>query len=77
MSQHAPQVCRSHPLDMQVCVPKNWSDKQVVEFAEANNPCGTSGGWQIRKEGSKFLAGAPERVPCNDRAGMVHIMLDA
>ena len=71
------QVTRQGILDMQVCVPTNWNDEQVIAFAEAENCCGTTGGWQIRREGDKFLGGAPERRPCRDREGFVHIMLDA
>jgi hypothetical protein len=64
-------------LDMQVCVPKEWTDAQVETFANADNPCGTSLGWQIRREGSPLLAGKPERVTCSTDADHVHIMLDA
>lgn len=71
------------PLGMQVCVPDNWTDKQVVEFAGLSEICGTSGGWGIRKEGNALLAGDPERAPCKShkggpgREGFVHIMIDA
>ena len=71
------EVTRAGFLDMQVCVPSDWSDNKVVAFAESNNPCGTTGGWQIRREGDEALAGCAERVPCEDRDGFVHIMLDA
>lgn len=71
------EVTRRGFLDMQVCVPEHWSDSQVMEFAEREYPCGTEGGWSIRREGDKHLAGMPERNACGDRAGHVHIMLDA
>lgn len=64
-------------LDMQVCVPKDWTDEQVLSFAETNNHCGTSHGWSIRKEGSQYLSGAPERVQCDELSNNVHIILDA
>ena len=64
-------------LDMQVCVPNDWSDKQAIAFAEEQFPCGTMNGWFIRRQGDKLLAGADERVPCKQRPGFVHIMLDA
>jgi hypothetical protein len=64
-------------LDMQVCVPKDFTDEQIVEFANGANPCGTTKGWTIRKEGDKALCGMPERNPCDERANCVHIMLDA
>jgi hypothetical protein len=58
-------------LDMQVCVPRNWTDEQVVSFANAENPCGTVLGWGIRRDGDA------ERVPCREYDGFVHLMLDA
>lgn len=70
-------VMRTGLLDMQVCVPADWTDKQIQEFSEAENPCGTTAGWQIRKQGDKLLAGCDERVPCAERKGFVHVMLDA
>ena len=71
------EVTRRGVLDMQVCVPTDWADEQVVEFAEGDSPCGTSNGWFIRRQGSKRLDGSDERVPCADRAEHVHIMLEA
>ena len=71
-----PEITRKGLLDMQVCVPKNWTDHQVKTFADDYNPCGTKNGWSIRKEGDKFLKGAHERVQCSDREDYVHIMLD-
>lgn len=70
-------VTQNRVFDMQVCVPSSWSDEEVLHFANAANPCCTSEGWFIRKEGSHYLGGDPERVPCEERDGMVHIMLDA
>lgn len=72
-----PEVTHTGIFDMQVCVPKGWTDKRVTDFANAMNPCGTSLGWTIRKEGRKDLLGDPERQPCTERKGYVHIMLDA
>lgn len=71
------EVTRMGVLDMQVCVPEDFTDEQVKAFANEANPCGTSYGWTIRQQGSKYLAGANERVPCEERPGHVHIMLDA
>lgn len=70
-------VTRKGLLDMQVCVPKKWTNKKVKEFAETEFPCGTSTGWGIRKQGDELLAGNDERVTCHDREDFVHITLDA
>ena len=72
-----PEIVRYGGLHMAVCVPEGWDDERVVRFAESGYPCGTSGGWFIRKEGSRFLAGDPERFPCDTKRGFVHIVLDA
>lgn len=71
------EITRMGALSMQVCVPKEWTDEQLLEFAEREYPCGTANGWQIRREGSELLAGYAERVTCEADPGKVHIMLDA
>lgn len=63
-------------LSMQVCVPKELTDEQVIEFAEDDNPSGTDKGWIIRKQGDESLMGKDERVVCEDDPEKVHIMLD-
>ena len=77
LQSNGAQVTRRGPLDMQVCVPKDWTDDQVKSFADRSNLCGTDHGWHIRKLGDKALAGDPERVQCKDDPRFVHIMLDA
>lgn len=67
----SPVVTRAGAFDMQVCIPADRTDDAIRTFAEAENPSGTMNGWQIRR------AGDPERRPCHDRAGYVHVMLDA
>lgn len=69
-------VIKASSLDMQVCVPKDWTDEQVKEFADRANLCGTYGGWFVRKQGSELLAGDDERVQCEQQSDRVHIMLD-
>lgn len=71
------EITKTGALDMQVCVPGDWTDEQVKSFADTHNLCGTEHGWQIRREGDPALAGCPERIQCADRSGHVHIMLDA
>lgn len=73
----APMVMYHGLLDMQVCVPESWTDEQVKTFAEEKIPCGTEGGWHIRRQGNPDLVGMPERNPCLGRKNYVHIMLDA
>jgi hypothetical protein len=70
-----PQVTRTGMLDMQVCVPTEYTDAQAEEFANAANPSGTEHGWRMRKADDPAQAGAPLRVKCRDRDGFIHIML--
>jgi hypothetical protein len=72
-----PVVTKRGPFDMQVCVPHDWCDRQIIEFAELNNPCGTELGWSIRRQGDALLSGAPEHQACQARPGFIHVMLDA
>ena len=72
-----PEVIRHSLLSLQVCVPSSWDDEAVRDFAEKERPCGTTNGWEIRRQGSKYLAGCDERVQCQDRPDFVHIVLDA
>jgi hypothetical protein len=72
-----PTVIRRGGLDVQVCVPHDWCDRQIIDFAELNYPCGTELGWSIRRQGDTLLSGAPERQACQARPGFIHVMLDA
>lgn len=71
------EVTQKGALDMQVCIPAEWTDRQITDFANENNPCGTMNGWFIRRLGDEALSGAPERNPCAERPDFVHVMLDA
>jgi hypothetical protein len=71
------EVIRHGALDMQVCVPADWTDEMVRAFAEGQYPCGTTNGRQIRREGDEMLRGASERGACASIAGHVHVVLDA
>jgi hypothetical protein len=71
-----PMVTRCRLASMQVCVPKDFTDEQVVSFANQTNPTGLDHGWGIRRQGDEALDGADERVQCSGRSGCVHIVLD-
>ena len=70
------QVVRRSLLSLQVCVPRDWSDSQVAEFANTTDPTGIDSQWAIRREGDSALSGDPERVQCESHADRVHVMLD-
>lgn len=71
-----PEITRNGILACQCCVPESWTDEEALEFVNKVNPSGISNGWSMRKQGSKYLNGANERIPCEERAGFVHIMFD-
>lgn len=64
-------------LDIQVCVPEDWTDDQVLKFAAKENIDSAGNDWVIRREGDMALADDPERAPCEDKGGYSHLMLDA
>jgi len=70
------EVTRIGLCSLQVCVPKNYTDQQVTDFANRDSPTGISSKWIIRKEGNPDLQNDPERQQCNERPDFVHIMLD-
>jgi len=70
------EVTQESVLSMQVCIPKDWTDKQVLQFAEDENPARTTSGWFIRRQGDKYLYGADERRQCAEKEENVHIVLD-
>lgn len=74
--EQIPEVARIGVLNMQVCVPDDWTDEQILEFAESRNPAGGHMQWEIRQQGSKFLIGADARVACQDKTNFVHVTLD-
>ena len=71
-----PEITRQGLLSIQVCVPHDWKDEQVTDFANQELPTSIKSRWSIRKAGHKLLQNDPERQPCNERSNFCHIMLD-
>lgn len=73
------QVVADRVLMVQVCVPGKWTDAQIVEFAveyERGSGVGRDNpAFSIRRGADKH--GNPERNPCAERDGYVHVMLEA
>jgi hypothetical protein len=69
------EVTRIGLVDMQVCVPSDWTDQQAEEFANSAHPAGTENGWRLRAADDPAQQGDPIRVNCRGRAGHVHIMM--
>ena len=72
---HNPEILKCFELAIQACVPDNYTDDQIISFIDKEEPCGTGYGWFICKEGHMNLGGAKQKIPCEDRAGFVHVVV--
>lgn len=63
-----PEVLRVGFLQMQVCVPRDYSNEAVEQFANGHTPTGIDSKWTIRFE-------TPVRARCEERTGCVHLVL--
>jgi hypothetical protein len=70
-----PNVPRRGLLDLQVCVPVEYTDEQIEQFANAAEPTGIESSWHMRSADDPAQAGAPIRVPCTKHPENVHVML--
>lgn len=69
-----PAVVRSSLLWMQVCVPKDWSEEQITNWANINSPTGISSQWELTTLGHALEHGYERCAQC-DRFGSHHHML--
>ena len=74
MTQPKPEVMRQNLISCHICVPADWTDKQVLTWIADENPSGTDNGW-ITLDENEHPDGNPKRNPCNDRKGYVHMVL--
>lgn len=63
-----PEFVRFSLLWVQVCVPADFTDAQVEQFANSEHPTGISSTWQIQRLD-------PVRADCHERADCVHLVL--
>ena len=65
------QVIMKAVLAIQVCVPADWTDEQIVAFGVD---------YELAKGGRNnpaFSIRRGKRAPCSQRAGCVHVVLEA
>jgi hypothetical protein len=62
-------------LTMRLCVPKTMLNKQIIAFAEQENPSGTATGWHIAEKGNYCLLGAEPRIQCDNDENNVHLVV--
>jgi hypothetical protein len=65
-------ITRTGIFDCQVCVPKTYTDEQVLDLVERQYEM--RGG--VRREGDKMLGGDPERAQCTKYPENCHIVVD-
>ena len=70
-----PEITRHGLMDLQVCVPKDYTDQQVEEFANEAAPTFISSKWTMKKADDPTLGGDPVRQQCLSREDCCHIML--
>lgn len=70
-----PNLVRCSVFFIQICVPKEYTDEEVITAAEKLNPSGTHRGWRIAKQGSEPLNGGDERCQCEKHKENVHVTL--
>lgn len=71
MTGKVPEIVRWSFASMQVCVPEDYDDETITEFANRNHPTGITSKWSIRTDGPD-----PVRVTCATRRGCVHVVLE-
>lgn len=71
-----PTVTGHYPLNLQICVPREYTDAQAKAFANKACLCGTQYGWHVRKEGADYPE-FKQCVTCDKHPENVHILLDA
>ena len=76
LSISKPEVVHARLCSLQVCVPKNYTDKQATDFANQSHPTGINSQWVMRKKGNPDLQGDPERAQCSERKDYCHIIFD-
>lgn len=69
------QIVRHGLLDLQVCVPEDYTDEQAETYANDARPTGIESKWRMRSADDPAQNGAPIRVKCQQDPGHVHIML--
>ena len=70
------QIINKYIFSTQVCAEESATDQEIEEYVNCVLPTGLDSKWVIRKQGDTVLEGDPERQPCEDKSGWVHVMLD-
>lgn len=71
-----PSVIQQRFLNIQICVPKDWTDEQAEEFANEEISTGITSKWEMVHDNDDMLNGDPERAQCDDDPEYIHIVLN-
>lgn len=63
-------------MDLQICVPKTFTDDEATAKANELAPTGIESRWTMKHNGHEDLRGCDERVQCSEFKSHVHIMLE-
>lgn len=61
------KILREGVFYVQVCIPTDWTDDEIRDFAEQEYPSGTQSGWLIKEDLG--------RVPCLESGYKIHVVL--
>lgn len=75
-SYSRPELIGSRLVSVQVCVPDNWSNDQVIDFVQRMPVSWEKEAWEVRKDGDVLLCGHPAKTPCKKKPGYIHMFLD-
>jgi len=68
-------ILRNSVFIVQVCVPKDWTDQEVIDFTERECPNRGTFNWSIVRTGDRLLDDNPRRVNCAENENFVHMVL--
>lgn len=59
-----------------LCGSSEWTESEILAYAEEHRPAGTSRGWALVSEGDSRLGGSRQRTPCPDTGRVaVHVVV--
>ena len=68
-------VLRMNLCGLRVCVPREWSNDEITDFANTERPTGIKSCWVVAENGASVLGGDQARIRCADDREKVHVVL--
>lgn len=71
------EIAQFHVLNIVVCADKEHTEKEILAFAELNNPAGTRAGWthDSTKEWDTMFGKMKSPTPCDQDSNKRHWIL--